>query len=213
MTNTLRHRTIALTLTAILAILSYSDGFPQSDKSSTRANSQKVMLGAFTVDIPSDWKAFSHDEASQLQRQAMAKSHEIYRKYAGSDDPTEKVDLRAFHVSGSGAFVIVSSSIPQKSNLIPLLKSEVEDKMAWGIREGHIQKYLGLVSVDNEHLSGFYTKTIGKGGGVQISGNLEHKKLRSTIIQLTLFSPTNWDEAKAIGTLTPILDSVALRGK
>lgn len=213
MTNTLRYRTTAFALAALLAILSASEAFAQGGKTNTPANAQNVTVGAFTAKIPPDWKAFSANEAAQLLRQYMAQSQEIYRQFSGADDKTKTVDVVAFHMNGTGSFVLVSFTVPPTSNLISLLKSQVKDKMAWGLREGYIRKYLGLVSVNDEHFSGFYTKAIGKSGGVEISGGLEHKSLRNTIIQLTLLSPGAWDEAKATSTLSSIIDSVALQGK
>jgi hypothetical protein len=124
------------------------------------------------------------------------------------------VDVVGFHVAGSaGSFVLASFTVPKTADLIPLLKSQVEDKMAWGVREGYIRKYLGLVAVDDENFSGFYTKDIGTGGGLELSGALEHKALPSTIIQLLLLCPQDWDEAKATAALSSILDSVVLQQK
>ena len=68
-----------------------------------------------------------------------------------------------------------------------------------------------LVPVDEKHLSGFYIKCIGSNGEVQRSGALEHKKLKNTLVQLTLLCPQAWDELKATTALASVLDSVKLR--
>lgn len=187
----------------------------QTSASTTpETDTRSVTVGAFTVKVPTDWRSFSANEAAVFRRQFMAQSEEIYRQYTGSDDPSKTVDVIAFHISnGDGAFVIVSFTVPPQSDLITLLKSQVEDKMAWGVREGHIRKYLGLVPVDDEQFSGFYTKVIGNSGEIQISGGLEHRELKNTIIQLSLLCPKDWDEVKATNTLSSVLQSVMLREK
>lgn len=213
MVNALRYMIRMFVSAVLLAVPSASEVFAQGGKTNTLADVQTVTVGAFTAKIPRNWKAFGATDAAQLRRQYTAQSQEIYRQYAGADDPTKTVDVAAFQVDGTGLFVLVSFTVPPKSDLIALLKSQVKDKMDWGIREGHIRKYLGLVSVDNRYFSGFYTKAIGRSGEVQISGGLEHKSFRNRILQLTLLSPGGWTETKATSTLSSILDSVALRGQ
>ena len=178
----------------------------------TQPDTRKVNAGSFAITVPAEWKSFSAAEAQALRQQYMAQSKAIYQQFSGADDQTKTVEVAGFHISeGSGSFVFVSFTVPPTSNLIALLKSQIEEKMAWGVREGHIRKYLGVTSVDEAKLSGFYTKTIGKSGAVEVSGGIEHKDLKSTMIQLTLLSPQGWDEAKATATLATILHSVALR--
>ena len=164
--------------------------------------------------VPTDWMSFNSSEADGLRRQFTAQSAEIYRQYSGSDDSSKMVDIVAFHISNNaGTFAIASFTVPPQSDLITLLKSQVEDKMAWGVREGYIRKYLGLVTVDDKQFSGFYTKTIGPSGEVQVSGGLEHKKLKNPVIQLMLFCPIGWDEARATSTFTSVLNSLMLTEK
>ena len=216
--------TTVCAMSALLAILPASALFGQDDKNNTptatsasagpNEDSLNIIVGAFTVKVPTDWTSFNASEATDLRRQYMAQSKEIYRQFSGSDDPSKSVDVAAFHISNDpGSFVIVSFTVPPQSNLITLLKSQVEDKMAWGVREGYIRKYLGLVPIDDEQFSGFYTKAIGNSGGLEVSGGVEHKKLKNTIIQLTLLCPKAWDEVKAENTLSSILKSVMLREK
>ena len=83
--------------------------------------------------------------------------------------------------------------------------------MKWGIQQGYIQKYLGLVPLDNKQFSGFYVKCIGRKGQMSINGCLEHKKLRNRLVQLSLSCPKAWNELKATNTLTRVLESVKLR--
>lgn len=209
----LRFKTTAFALSALLSILSASPIFAQGNKSNTPADARNVKVGAFMVQVPTDWKDFNASVMADLRLQYMDQSKEIYRQFSGSaDDPSKLVDVVAFHISNdAGTFAIVSITVPPQSDLITLLKSQVKDKMAWGVREGYIRKYLGVVPVDDERFSGFYTKAIGKSGGVEVTGGLEHKKLKNTIIQLMLFCPKAWDEVKAINTLSSVIKSVTLK--
>lgn len=61
-------------------------------------------------------------------------------------------------------------------------------------------------------MSGFYIKNIGRSGNVEVAGGLEHKKLKNTLIQLTLICPKTWDIEKAVKTLKPLLKSADLLG-
>lgn len=210
----LRYKTTAFALSALLAILSASPILAQGNKTNTPADARNVTVGSFTVKVPTDWKDFNASEAADLRRQYMEQSEEIYRQFSGSYDSSKSVDVVAFHISNdAGSFVIVSFTVPPHSDLITLLKSQIEDKMAWGVREGYIRKYLGIVPIDDEKFSGFYTKAIGTSGGIEVSGGLEHKKLKNTIIQLTLLCPKAWNEVKSTNTLSSVLKSVMLREK
>jgi hypothetical protein len=181
----------------------------------TLTDVRNVMVGSFTVKVPKEWTTFATGEAASLRRQYLEQSSQIYQQFSGSsDDPAKSVDVAAFHIAGDdGAFILVSFTVPSQANLIPLLKSQAADKADWGVRNGYIRKYLGLVPIDNENLSGFYVKNIGKSGNIEVSGGLEHKKLKNTIIQLTVLSPKAWDEAKATNSLSAVLKSVVLKEK
>jgi hypothetical protein len=91
-----------------------------------------------------------------------------------------------------------------------LLKNQAEDKAKFGIEQGYVKKYLGLESLDNRQFTGFYVKFIGINGEIQISGGLEYKMSKNTLVQLTLLCPLDWDEGKAVDTLNSILESVQL---
>ena len=172
---------------------------------------KEVTCGAFTVEVPANWTSFGTEEFTALRQQYLIQSEEIYRQFSGTKDSSKVVDVGAFHISGdSGSFIIVSFTVPPHSDLVNLLKSQVDDKVAWGIQEGYIRKYLGLVPVNDEHFSGFYIKLIGSNGRLEISGGLEHRKLKNTVIQLTLLCPGSWDEAKASKTLSDVFKSVKL---
>ena len=178
------------------------------------ADSANITVGAFTVRVPSNWSVFERGEISTLQQQYQEQSRQIYEQYSSEKDPSKSVDIAAFHIlNDDGTFIIVSFTVPPQSDLIALLKSQISDKMAWGVREGYIRKYLGIVDVETEQFSGFYTKTISNKGAIEISGGLEHKKLKDTIIQLTLLCPNDWDETKATNTMTILLNSVILDTK
>lgn len=171
-----------------------------------------VALGAFIVKVPSDWDSFGRSEISSLQQQYQEQSNQINQLYSKEVDSSQFVDLAAFHIlNDKGTFAIVSFSVPKQSDLITLLKSQIADKMEWGVREGYIKKYLGLTPIDDEHFSGFYTKSIGKSGNIEISGGMEHKNLKNTIIQLTLLCPGNWDDAIATDTMTKLLKSIVFK--
>jgi hypothetical protein len=175
------------------------------------AGPRDVKVGAFTVKVPTEWSSFSPGDAAALQQQFQAQSEQIYRQYAGKDDPTRSVDIAAFHLAGEdGSFIVVSLTIPPQGNLMDVLKNEAKDKMDWGVQQGYIRKYLGLVPIDNEQFSGFYVRNIGKDGDYEVSGGLEHKKLKNTLIQLTLLCPQSWDQDKADKTLQSLLSSLTL---
>lgn len=200
-------------LSFLLAIFSVSPHFSLADKENATIVTRDVTVGAFTLKLPNDWRSFNASESDQLRRQYMSQSEEMYRQYsAGAPDPAKSVHIAAFHItSDAGTFAIVSFTIPPQSDLINLLKNQAEEKAKWGIQQGYIKKYLGIVSLDDKHYSGFYVKFIGTDGGVQVSGALAHKKLQNTLVQLTLLSPKAWDELKATNTLTSILETVKLR--
>ena len=96
-------------------------------------------------------------------------------------------------------------------NALNLLKNQAEEKTKWGIQNGYIQKYLGLVAFDDNEFSGFYVKFVGTLGDIQVSGGLEHEKQKNNLVQLTLLCPIDWDELRATNTLTTILESVKVR--
>ena len=112
---------------------------------------------------------------------------------AVGDNPNGPIGIAAFHIAGDdSAFILVSFAVPPQADLIDLLKSQVKQKMEFGIRQGFVREYVGLVPIDDERFSGFYTKAIGKSGNVEVAGGLESKQLRNTAIQLTLLSPKAW---------------------
>ena len=162
----------------------------------------------------SKWKDFSPSEVAIFRRQYIDQSSQIYRQFTGSDNPAKYVYIAVFHLlDGAGSFVIAAFTVPAQSDLVALLKSQARDKADYGIREGYIRKFLGLVPIDTHEFSGFYIKMIGKDGEVVVSGGLEHKRLKNTIIQLSLFCPSAWDEGKATNTLSALIESVKLKGK
>ena len=180
---------------------------------SGKSNNQ-VEVGPFELNVPSDWRPFSREESAQFRSQYADQSAEIYRQFNGADDPTKTVEVAAYHLTGDkSAFVIVVISVPPTADLIPLLKNQVDEKMAYGVREGFIKRYLGLITVDTDGVSGFYIKAIDKAGNIEVSGALEHKRQKNTLIQLTLLCPTSWDEARASKTIASLLDSVNLRNR
>lgn len=185
----------------------------ESTKAVAEVKFLTVTVGAFTVKVPVEWNSFSSSESESLQQQYMDQSKQIYEQYSGTDNPSNSVNIAGFHISNDGAFIIVTFTIPPHKNLINVLKSQAKEKADWGIQQGYIQKYLGLVPINDHNLNGFYIKTIGKSGNVEVSGGLEYKKLKNTLIQLTLLCPKDWNQDKATETLIPILNSVALSAK
>lgn len=203
-------RTVIVIITCLI-IFTASPLFSKSDKTKASVNVRNVTIGAFTLNVPADWQIFSANESAQLRRQYIAQEEEIYRQYYGAYDQANSVDIAAFHFAGhAGTFVIVTSKIPPRSDLINLLKKQAEDKAKWGIQQKYIKKYLGLVSINDKQFSGFIVKCVGNSGEIQISGGLENKKLKGTLLQLTLLCPGAWDETKAVNTITSILESAKL---
>ncbi|MBE0673687.1 MAG: hypothetical protein IH591_03410, partial [Bacteroidales bacterium] len=173
---------------------------------------REITVGPFSFSISDLWKEYAASESAVFRQQYLEQSKQIYEHFTGSDDPSKSVDVAGFHISGDkGDFIIVSFSVPPQSNLIQMLKNQVDDKMNFGIQQGYIQKYIGLVSVDEEPFSGFYTKIIGEDGNIEVSAGLEHKDMRNTILQLTLLSPPAWNEKEASIKLETILSTVSLK--
>jgi hypothetical protein len=201
---------------ALTGLLTCTADRSAAQTSAAAGRGKTVTVGAFMVTVPTEWASFGSSEAAALRQQYTAQSRQIYQQYnSGSSDGLAKpIGLAAFHIAGDdGAFIIVSFAVPPQSDLINMLKNQTKEKMDFGIRQGYIRKYLGLVPVDDEQFAGFYTTAIGKDGNVEVSGGLEHKKLKNTVIQLTLLCPRSWDQGRATGSLTDILKSVSLLPK
>jgi len=185
---------------------------PVMAQKATSTETRKVSVGSFLIDIPLEWTEFTTSETAELRNQYLEQSKQIYQYYSGTDDPTKSVNIAAFNIfSGKGSFIIVCLSIPPQSNLIQMLKDQVGDKMNYGIQQGFIQKYIGLVSVDKALFAGFYTKAIGRSGNLELSGGLEHRDMKNTIIQLTFLAPKGWDEEESTTALEAVLKSVKLK--
>ena len=176
------------------------------------SDTRNVTVGSFNMELPTDWTAFASGDAAALRRQYLEQSKQIYQQFSGGgNDPAGAVDIAAYHIKGDdSALMVVAFTIPPQSDLLNLLTSQAKEKADWGIQNGYIRKYLGLVPVNDGQLSGFYIKTIGKSGNVEVSGGLEHIKLKNTLIQITMLCPQDWDIDEAVNTLTPILKSVSL---
>lgn len=212
----LMNKFAAFALSALLAISPASLLFAQSgSKTNTSEGTLDGTVGVFTVKVPSAWRRFSTSESEQLQRQVVVQNKEIYRQYFGvTKDPAIAVNIDAFNIEGNaGSFAIVSFTIPPQSDHINVLRNQAEEKAKWGVEQGYIHKFLDLVPIDDEQFSGFYIKTIGRNGEVQVSGVLEHKRLKNTLIQLTLLCPKAWDEGKATSTLSSVLKTLMLKEK
>lgn len=173
-----------------------------------------AVVGDFSISVPKDWTSFKAQEAANFEQQYQQQSRDIYQHFAGKDDPTKSVRVTAFHTPGkNGIFVIVVMSLPAQANLIPMLKEQIQPKMQYGIQQGIISKYIGIVPVRKDQLTGFYTKAIGRNGNIQVSGGLEHSRKKSTIVQLTLLAPDGWSEDTAVSALDKILASMKLVGE
>ncbi len=173
---------------------------------------QTASVGSFSIQVPKHWTPFAAGEAAALRREYLEQSKQIYQAYASGDDPSRAVDIAAFHIQGDdGSLVVISFSLQPQANLIQTLKEQVGDKMKHGILQGFIREYLGLVSVDEAPLSGFYTKAIGKKGNFEASGGLEHRDLKNTMVQLTLLAPQGWGEKETLNELNAIVKSVVVK--
>lgn len=207
----LSNKLLAITFSFIMVFCFTLPLFAQVNKAITTANIQNVTVGKFGIKVPANWQSFNKSESNQLRREFMTQSNEIYRQYSKAPDPARSVDVSAYRISpNAGTLVIVSFTIPPETDLINTLKNQAEDKAKWGIQQGFIKKYLGLTPIDNAYFSGFYVKFIGKNSEVQISGGLEHKNLKNTLIQLSLLCPKSWDEKRATDTLMFVLNYVQL---
>lgn len=204
-TTTLAIVTIALTAGINLSAQA------QKAVSASATGSASVTVGDFSITIPAEWKKFTTREAAIFARQYQQQSREIYKNFAGTDDPTKLVRVAAYHTPGkNGSFVIVVMSLPPQANLMPTLREQIEPKMRYGIQQGFIKKYIGMVAVDRAPLSGFYTKAIGRSGNIQVAGGVEHSMKKHTIVQLTLLAPVEWAEDAAVAALEKVLASLKL---
>lgn len=187
----------------------------KSDRVDSDSLKKNVSIGSFVVSVESKWQDYTPSELDVFTRQYKEQSKQIYEQFSGQvEDPAKSVDVAAFHINGdSGSFVIVAFTVPPQSDFISLLKSQVADKMDWGVKEGYIKQYLGMVPVDDENFSGFYTKTVGNDGNFEVSGGLEHKERNNVIIQVTLLCPKDWDESTAENTYISIIKSVKFENK
>ncbi|HEY1930811.1 MAG TPA: hypothetical protein VGG99_02265 [Acetobacteraceae bacterium] len=173
-----------------------------------------VQSGAFGANIPGAWEPFSTSEITQLRDQFTQQSAEIYRRYAGSEDPTSTFGILAYHIEGaSGTFIMATLDVPAQSNYVSELRDQASAKADWGIKNGYIQKYLGLTPIATDKFSGFYVTMVGNDGTVQISGGIQPKVAKSTMIELTLLCPQGWDASKAASVLSAIISSVTLAQK
>jgi hypothetical protein len=211
--KTMRRKSITIAFATIVLAWAMNLSVLAQDKGTDSGKTtESVNVGSFSVDVPTDWKKFTAQESAVFEREYRQQSREIYQHYAGGDDPSKSVHVAAYHTPGNnGSFVIVSMSLPAQADLMPMLKEQIEPKMKYGIQQGFIKKYLGMVSVDRAPLTGFYTKAIGSSGDIQVSGGLEHSKKKNTILQLTLLAPDEWKEEAAVAVLEKVLASVKLR--
>jgi hypothetical protein len=169
-------------------------------------------VGAFSLRVPPEWTRFNAPELAALRSRFEEESAGIYRKFANAPDPTKAVDVRAFRLpNDEGSFVTVSYALPDRTDVIESLKGEAKEKMAFGIREGYIRKFIGLEPFDGPPFSGFYVVAIGNDGAVQISGGLQHRQYNDSLLQLTLLCPRSWDDARAVSTMSGLLRTVQLR--
>jgi hypothetical protein len=205
--------TVAIVTIALTAGINLSVQAQEVVPSAAMA-SESVAVGDFSISVPTEWRKFTAQEAAIFERQYQQQSREIYRNFAGSDDPTKSVRVAAYHTSGkNGSFVIVVMSLPPQANLMPMLQKQIEPKMQYGIQQGFIKKYLGMVSVDSAPITGFYTKAVGRSGNVQVSGGVEHSRKKHTIVQLTLLAPVEWNEDAAVAALEKVLASLKLKAE
>lgn len=190
----------------------------QDNNSNTIASdSINTTVGPFSVQVPTVWTAFSSSETAQLSSQFWEQANQIYQQQSKeiyqqyTENSAKIVDCVAFRIAGEGTFVLSSIQLPPQVDLIPLLKSQIKEKLNFGVSNGYISKNLGMVSINDEQFSGFYAKALGNSGNIQVSGALEHKNLKNTVIQLTLLSPKAWDEAITTECLVAIMKSVELK--
>jgi hypothetical protein len=102
----------------------------------------------------------------------------------------------------------MSFAASPKSDLVSLLRSQVQAKMDYGIQHKIIGEYMGMVPIDNEQYSGFYTIAFGMHGGYEFSAVLEHKKPNNAVIELTLLCPEDWGPTAPRNTFVFLLKSM-----
>lgn len=173
---------------------------------------KEVQVGVFQISIPIDWKNFNETEIKIFEEQYSIQSEEIYRQYSGSPDPTNSIDVVGYHIESSSSSLIVTSFyVPDESDIIKTLLSEVEDKMEWGLDQGYIKKYLGTETITNKFFNGFYTRVIDPDGAIILSGGGTCDNNEDIIIQVTLISPTSWDISESEKIFNKIISSITVR--
>jgi hypothetical protein len=180
-----------------------------------KEGSREVAVGAFTVAVPSEWRYFTPYETTALRQQFTAQAEQIYQQYTtGGKFPAQSLEIAALHITGNdGALILTCFRIPPQPALFTALREQAKDKAQWGIQHGYIRKYLGLVPLEDDNISGFYVTTIGKGGNVEVTGGLEHKRLKNTLIQISLLCPEAWDQNRATTSLTALIRSLVLAAR
>ncbi|MGE0283903.1 MAG: hypothetical protein AB7P20_25260 [Rhizobiaceae bacterium] len=184
-----------------IAVADAAESAPEATRNTT--------IGIFTLGIPSGWIQFKENELTAFRRDYEAQSEAIYRQYSKSTNSNRLIDLKAFHLpSNSGIFVVVSSTIPSHLNLIGQLRSEAEQKGAWGIRQGYIKNYLGTDSIRNNDDEGFYVKSILNDGRSMISVGMQRKSLKNQLIQATILCQKSWSVQECSDAMINIINSI-----
>ncbi len=167
--KTMKIKSIAIAIATIaLAGAMHLSVLAQDKSTDSVKTTESVNVGSFSVDVPTDWKKFTAQESAIFERQYRQQSRDIYEHFAGGDDPSKSVHVAAYHTPGNnGSFVIVSMSLPAQADLMPMLKEQIEPKMKYGIQQGFIKKYLGIIKKEHNTLV-----TISKRGKYQIDTGL-----------------------------------------
>jgi hypothetical protein len=176
-------------------------------------NSKIVTVGAFSINVPTDWTICTSGEAASLRLVYLEQGRQMFQQFDNTSEVIIKsFDLAAFHILGDkGEICIVSFTVPPRAGRIPLLENQVGAKMDWCVREGKKRKYLGMVKVMLGQLSGFYTKAIGKSGYLEVTGTFEYKNHNNTILQLILIPPKSWNETEMANNIAAVLKSAVLK--
>ena len=157
------------------------DGTLKEEESGAR----KIMLGAFTLKIPSEWTPYQGAEKAALTQSVQAQSKEMYLHYSGVADPTSTLELAAYHTLDGGTFVAIVYRIPPQVDLMGDLRKEAPEKAKWGIERGFIRSASPITPVARDGFEGFYLETESSSGSHDFSGGLVESSHKTDLIQVS----------------------------
>ncbi|MFH0990055.1 MAG: hypothetical protein V1799_08575 [bacterium] len=200
------------TILVFLAVLSTTSLLAQTRENDISINARGVTLGSFILKVPSDWQDFPTIVTDALRDRYNLQIEVLCRTNYDTLSLSKVEDIVAFHIKDyEGSFSIVYFKITPGSKLLNLLRNQAKERAKFDNHRSDF-KYSDPVPINDERFLGFYTISRGSLDRVEISGSLEHKKLKNTLIQFTLRCPRSWDEYRASTTFSSIIQWITFKG-